>query len=87
MFRALYAHHQDDDCIDAASGIVTLSKWPSGASDGHLLRVTMRVVKFNDAVRLKLRSRNQKYLYVNILILSHQTYECIKGNKFLLSVK
>ena len=27
------------NCIDAASGIVTLSKWPSGAPDGHLLRV------------------------------------------------
>ena len=44
------------NCIDAASGIVTLSKWPSGARverelqssslstcapDGHLLRVTI----------------------------------------------
>ena len=42
------------NCIDAASGIVTLSKWPSGAQveteisslstcapDGHLLRVTI----------------------------------------------
>ena len=38
-------------CIDVASGIVTLSKWPSGAEierelstcapDGHLLRVTI----------------------------------------------
>ena len=28
-------------CIDAAFGIVTLSKWPSGAQDGHLLRVTI----------------------------------------------
>jgi len=27
--------------IDAASGIVTLSKWPSGVPDGHLLRVTI----------------------------------------------
>ena len=27
--------------FDAASGIVTLSKWPSGAPDGHLLRVTI----------------------------------------------
>jgi len=27
--------------IDAASGIVTFSKWPSGAPDGHLLRVTI----------------------------------------------
>jgi hypothetical protein len=32
------------NCIDAASGIVTLSKWPSGeqvtcAPNGHLLRV------------------------------------------------
>jgi len=23
------------NCIDAASGIVTLSQWPSGAQDGH----------------------------------------------------
>ena len=44
------------NCIDAASGIVTLSKWPSGAQverelqdnslstcapDGHLLKVTI----------------------------------------------
>ena len=42
------------NCIDAASGIVTLSKWPSGAQverehsslstcipDSHLLRVTI----------------------------------------------
>ena len=28
-------------CIDAASGIITLSKWLSGAPDGHLLRVTI----------------------------------------------
>jgi len=25
------------NCIDAATGIVTLSKWPSVAPDGHLL--------------------------------------------------
>ena len=37
------------NCIDAASGIVTLSKWPPGAQverefcapGGHLLRVTI----------------------------------------------
>ena len=29
------------NCIDAASGIVTLSQWPSGAQDDHLLRVTI----------------------------------------------
>ena len=36
------------NCIDAASAIVTLSKWPSGAQverglapDGHLLKVTI----------------------------------------------
>ena len=29
------------NCIDAASGIVTFSKWPSDAPDGHLLRVTI----------------------------------------------
>ena len=30
------------NCIDAASSIVTLSKWLSGcAPDGHLLRVTL----------------------------------------------
>jgi len=27
------------NCIDAASGIVTLSQWTFGAPDGHLLRV------------------------------------------------
>ena len=27
--------------INRASGIVTLSKWPSGAPDGHLQRVTI----------------------------------------------
>ena len=31
MFRAFYAHHQEVGCIDAASSIVTLSKWLSGA--------------------------------------------------------
>ena len=41
MFRALHAHHQEFKCIDAASGIVTLSQWLSGAPDGHLLRVTI----------------------------------------------
>jgi len=29
------------NCIDAANGIVPLSKWPFGAPDGHLLRVTI----------------------------------------------
>ena len=29
------------NCTDAASGIVTLSKWPSGEPDGHLLVVTI----------------------------------------------
>ena len=29
------------NCIDATSGIVSLSKWPPGAPDGHLLRVTI----------------------------------------------
>ena len=30
------------NCIDAASDIVTLSKWPSGAApDSHLLRMTI----------------------------------------------
>ena len=54
MFRALYAHHQEVECIDETSGIVTLSKWLSGAQVerkcsshstcapyGHLLRVTI----------------------------------------------
>ena len=27
-------------CINTASGIVTLCKWPSGAPDGHLQTVT-----------------------------------------------
>ena len=29
------------NCIDAASGILTLSKWLYGAPDSHLLRVTI----------------------------------------------
>ena len=29
------------NCIDATSGNVILSKWPSGAPGGHLLRVTI----------------------------------------------
>ena len=29
------------NCIDAASGIVTLIKWPSVVLDSHLLRVTI----------------------------------------------
>ena len=29
------------NCIDAASGIVTLSIWPPGALGGQLLRVTI----------------------------------------------
>jgi len=34
--------------VNTASGIVTLSKWPSGAPDGHLLKVTIP-----DAVLIK----------------------------------
>ena len=37
-------------CIDAASGIVTLSQWHFGASDNHLLRVTIpdaATIEFN----------------------------------------
>ena len=37
------------NCIDAASGIFTLSKWLTGAPDGHLLRVTIP-----DAASIKL---------------------------------
>jgi hypothetical protein len=29
------------NCIDAASGVVTVSQCPSVAPDGHLLRVTI----------------------------------------------
>jgi hypothetical protein len=29
------------NCTNTASGMVTLSKWPSGEPDGHLLRVTI----------------------------------------------
>ena len=29
------------NCINTASGIVTLCKWPSGEPDGHLQRVTI----------------------------------------------
>jgi hypothetical protein len=49
MFREQSAHHQevnDANCTYAASGIVTLCKWPSCATakfaqDGHLQRVTI----------------------------------------------
>jgi len=29
------------NCTDAASGIVTLSQWPTGAPDDHLPRLTI----------------------------------------------
>ena len=29
------------NCINTASGVVTLCKWPSGTPDGHLQRVTI----------------------------------------------
>ena len=35
-------------CINTASGIVALVKWPSGAPDGHLQKVTIP-----DAVLIK----------------------------------
>jgi hypothetical protein len=41
MFRELYAHHQEVDCIDAASGIVILSKWPSDAQVERKLSMTI----------------------------------------------
>jgi len=49
MFRAQSAHHQevnDANSSYAASGIVTLCKWPSCATlavaqDGHFYRVTI----------------------------------------------
>ena len=47
-FEQRRAHHQGSNCINTASGIVTLCKWPSGASDGHLQRVTIP-----DAVLIK----------------------------------
>ena len=31
MFRAIFSHHQEVDCIGAASDIVTHSQWPSGS--------------------------------------------------------
>jgi len=31
MFRALYAHHQEDELYWCSIWYVTLSKWPSGA--------------------------------------------------------
>ena len=42
MYRALYAHHQELNCIDTASAIVTLSQWPSGAPDEHIMLETCR---------------------------------------------
>ena len=41
MFRALYAHHQEVNCIDAASGIVSLSKWLSVAQFERVLSQTV----------------------------------------------
>jgi len=35
------AHHQEVNCINTASGTVTLCRWPSGAPDGHLQTVTI----------------------------------------------
>jgi len=40
-FEQARAHHQELNCINAASGIVTLCKWPSGMRDGHLQRMTI----------------------------------------------
>ena len=65
MFRANSAHHQEISCINTASGIVILCKWPSGMqfekeilctfstciADGHLQRVTIP-----DAVLIQLTS-------------------------------
>ena len=31
MFRALYAHHKEVELYYVATGIITLSEWPSGA--------------------------------------------------------
>ena len=40
-FEQRRVHHAEVNCINTASGIVTLFKWPSGAPDGHLQRVTI----------------------------------------------
>jgi len=40
-FEQTRAHHQEVNCINPASGIVTVCKWPSGAPDGHLQTVTI----------------------------------------------
>ena len=42
MFRAKSCSSSGGkNCIKTVSGIVTLCKWPSGALDGHLQRVTI----------------------------------------------
>jgi len=40
-FEQRRAYHQEVKFINAASGIVTFCKWPSGAPDGHLQSVTI----------------------------------------------
>jgi len=52
--------------IGAASGIVTLSTWPSGAPDGHLQRVTIP-----DAVLIKF----------DLLMMSTTLLETCRGLK------
>ena len=40
-FEQRHAHHQEVKFINTVSDMVTLCKWPSGAPDGHLQRVTI----------------------------------------------
>jgi len=40
-FEQRRVHHQESNCINTATGMVTLCKWPSGAPDGHLQRMTI----------------------------------------------
>ena len=37
-FELRCAHHQEVNCINTASGIVSLCKWPSGAPDAVLIK-------------------------------------------------
>ena len=56
--------HFHGQMVNTASGIVTLCKWPSGAPDGHLKRVTIP-----DAVLIKF----------DLLMMSATLFETCRG--------
>jgi len=50
-FEQTRAHHQEVNCINKASGIVTLCKWPSGMQVGQLDLHTGQLLIENDYTR------------------------------------